>query len=72
MKKALLPLLIILAAILVLAAAGYLYDQQFGAEGPFESQHRHGSGSPAGSAADDEHQHNDQCDHHDHAGHDHE
>ena len=44
MKKALLPLLLIVVAILAFAAVGYWYNQRYGAEGPFESQHYHGDG----------------------------
>jgi len=41
MKKALMPLLLIAAGILVLAAAAYWYEQEYGADGPFQSQHHH-------------------------------
>ena len=61
MKKALQPLLWILATVIILAMAGYMYDQKFGADGPFESRH-HGS-------ADDGHDHGTQGVP-DHEGHD--
>ncbi len=39
MKKALMPLLLIAAGIVVLAAAAYWYEHTYGAEGPFPSHH---------------------------------
>jgi hypothetical protein len=40
-KKAVLPILLILAAIALLAAGAYWYEQRFGAEGPFPNEHHH-------------------------------
>jgi len=42
--KALRPILWILAAVLLLAAAAYWYEKKWGAEGPFEDNHHHGHG----------------------------
>jgi hypothetical protein len=52
-KKALLPLLWIVAAIVVLAAGAYFYEQKWGSEGPFPDHH-HGS---HGHSHDDHHHH---------------
>jgi len=41
MKKALMPLLLIVAGIMVLGAAVYWYYDKYGAEGPFPSHHHH-------------------------------
>ena len=41
MKKVLMPLLLIMAGIVVLAAAAYWYENKYGAEGPFPSEHHH-------------------------------
>lgn len=41
LKKALLPVLLIVAAIVLLVAGAYWYEQKYGAEGPFESHHHH-------------------------------
>ena len=41
MKKALLPILLILAAIAVLAGINYWYEKNWGIEGPFPSEHHH-------------------------------
>jgi hypothetical protein len=38
MKKALLPIVLFLAVILLLAAASYWYDQKYGSDGPFPAQ----------------------------------
>jgi hypothetical protein len=40
-RKALVPLLIVLAVILLLAAAAYWYEQNWGLQGPFPSEHHH-------------------------------
>lgn len=72
MKNAVAPLLMILAAIIVLAVAGYLYDQRFGAEGPFQSQHGHGPpGTPGADGGENLGGHHDHH-HHDHSGDHHE
>ncbi len=39
LKKALIPVLLILLAILLLAGAAYWYEQKYGLEGPFQSDH---------------------------------
>lgn len=41
MRKVLLPIALFLAAILVLAAVAYWYEQKYGSEGPFTNQHGH-------------------------------
>lgn len=40
-KKALTPILLTLAAIILLAAAAYWYEEKWGIEGPFPSEHHH-------------------------------
>jgi hypothetical protein len=41
MKKVLVVMVLFLAAILLLMAADYWYDQKYGSEGPFRNQHGH-------------------------------
>jgi uncharacterized protein YxeA len=41
MRKVLLAIVLILAIILLLMAAAYWYDQKYGSDGPFPSQHGH-------------------------------
>jgi hypothetical protein len=41
MRRLVLPVALLLAAILLLAAAAYWYEQKYGSEGPFPSQHHH-------------------------------
>ncbi len=41
MKRALLPILLVLMAIAVLAALNYWYEQHWGIEGPFQNEHHH-------------------------------
>ena len=41
MKKVLLVMALFLAGILLLMAAAYWYDQKYGSDGPFPSQHGH-------------------------------
>jgi hypothetical protein len=41
MRKMLLPIVLLFAAILLLVAAAYWYDQKYGSEGPFPNQHGH-------------------------------
>jgi len=41
MKKALRPILLILAIIIVLVAGAYFYEQKWGLEGPFPDHHHH-------------------------------
>ena len=40
-KKALMPILLTLAAIILLAAVAYWYEEKWGIEGPFPSEHHH-------------------------------
>ena len=47
MLRALKPLLLILGMIAALALAAYLYEQKWGLDGPFPTQHHH-DGEPAG------------------------
>ncbi len=41
LKKALLPVLLIVAVIVLLMAAACWYENKYGAEGPFPSEHHH-------------------------------
>jgi len=41
MRKVLLAIVLFLAVILLLMAADYWYDQKYGSDGPFPSQHGH-------------------------------
>jgi Mg2+ and Co2+ transporter CorA len=41
MKKALLPVMLILAAVCLLAALAYFYEKKWGLEGPFPSTGHH-------------------------------
>lgn len=40
-KKALLPIMLVLAAILVLVGLAYWYEQRYGEDGPFPNEHHH-------------------------------
>jgi hypothetical protein len=40
-KRALLPILLILLAIAALAALSYWYERNWGMEGPFQDEHHH-------------------------------
>ena len=40
-KKALLPILLIIAAIVLLTAVAYWYEQKYGEDGPFPPEHHH-------------------------------
>jgi hypothetical protein len=40
-KKALVPVLLLMLAILLLAALAYWYESKYGLEGPFPSEHHH-------------------------------
>lgn len=63
MKKALLPIGLILAVIVTLIAVMFVYEQKWGIEGPFKSQHSHGhSEGETAPHQDDAHDHA-----HDHA-----
>jgi len=41
MRKAWVPVLWALAAVVVLIVAAYFYEQKWGIDGPFKSQHHH-------------------------------
>jgi len=41
MRKVLLPIALLLAAILLLIMAASWYDKKYGSEGPFPNQHGH-------------------------------
>jgi hypothetical protein len=41
MRKVLLPIALFLAGILLLAGVAYWYEQKYGSQGPFPSQHGH-------------------------------
>ncbi len=41
MKRALMPILLILTAILLLAGFAHWYEQHWGIEGPFPHEHHH-------------------------------
>jgi hypothetical protein len=41
MKKALMPLLLIVAGMVLLAAVAYWYENKYGPDGPFPSEHHH-------------------------------
>ena len=41
MRKILLPIALFLAAIMLLAAAAYWYEQKYGSTGPFPNEHGH-------------------------------
>jgi len=43
MKKALMPILLILAVMILFIGGMYLYEQKWGIEGPFPNTHHHGS-----------------------------
>lgn len=60
MKKVLTPILLILGLIVVLAGAAWFYEQQWGLDGPFPSQHQHGGGEAAG---EDKHDHDHEHEH---------
>lgn len=41
MKRALLPLLLLLVAVVVLGVLTYWYEQRWGIRGPFATEHHH-------------------------------
>ncbi len=44
MKRALLPLLVLLGVVVLLVAAAYVYERRWGIEGPFPNHHHHDGG----------------------------
>jgi hypothetical protein len=42
MKRALVPLILIFAGVVLLIAAAWFYERQWGSDGPFQSGHQHG------------------------------